>query len=421
MILSYKFRLYPNHQQRASLNRMLEIHRQVYNAALQERKEAWRGCGVSIGYTDQANQLKPIRAFDPDVAWCNYSSLQQTLRRLEKAFQAFFRRIQAGEKPGYPRFKGKSRFNSVCYVYGDGIRLKYDRLYVQKVGLIRLFHHRPLPEEGVIKMIVLKRDRVGNWYAIFQVELAHRHVSLRKSPAVGVDMGLEYFATLSTGEQVENPRWFRRAEERLSVLQRKRARCEKGSKRHRELTRQIRRLHQRVANKRRDFQHKLSTRLVQEYGFIAVEGLNVNGLCRSQVSKSMGDAGWAQFLAMLEYKAERAGTQIVRVDPNGTSQVCSRCGCAVPKTLSEREHRCLQCGFTAPRDVNAAWVILGRGKARTGPPRKGFRVRRVSDPTEAVAGSRPLFLTGSRRGSRQRTSRCPHPLAGNLVARNGWS
>ncbi len=372
MVLSYKFRLYPNQQQRQALNRILEIHRQVYNAALQERREAWRRCGVSIRYTDQANQLKAIRAFDPDLAWCNYTSLQQTLRRLDKAFQAFFRRVKAGEKPGYPRFKGKGWFKSVCYVYGDGIRFKDERLYVQKVGLIRLFQHRPIPEEGIIKMAVLKRDRIANWHVVLQVELPDPEVPPRDGPAVGMDIGLESFATLSTGEQVENPRWFRQGGEKIALLQRKRARCQRGSKRFRELSRQLREQHAGIADKRRDFQHKLSARLVQEYGFIAVEDLNVKGLCRSHVSKSMGDAGWAQFLAMLEYKAERAGTLVVKVDPNCTSQVCSYCGCVVSKALSERQHNCSRCGFTAPRDVNAAQVILARGRARTGPPRKGF-------------------------------------------------
>ncbi len=365
------------------MNRVLEIHGQVYNDALRERKEAWKRCGVSVRFTDQANQLKEIRSFDPDVAWANYSSLQQTLRRLDKAFQAFFRRVKAGEKPGYPRFKGKGWFKSVCYVYGDGICLKEGRLYVQNVGLVRLFQHRPVPEEGIIKMAVLKRDRLGNWYLVLQVELPEPDVPLREDPPVGVDMGLEHFATLSTGEQIENPRWFREAEQRLAVLQRWRARCQRDSCRYRELTRQIRNLHHRVTEKRRDFQHKLSARLVRAYGLIAVEDLNIKGLHRSHVAKSMGDAGWAQFLHMLEYKAERASALVVRVNPAGTSQTCSRCGCVVPKPLSQRQHNCPHCGFTAPRDVNAALNVLSLGRARTGPPHKGFLV-----PTRAgVAGS----------------------------------
>ena len=394
MLLSYKFRLYPNSSQRQALDRILEIHRQVYNAALKERRHAWKRCDVSIRYTDQANQLKDIRSFDDDIAWCNFSSLQQTLRRLDKAFQAFFRRAKAGETPGYPRFKGRGWFKSVCYVYGDGIRLKDGRVYVQHVGLVRLFQHRSIPDGGTIKMAILKRDRVGNWYVVLQVELSDMHIPLRDGPAIGIDMGLTHFATLSTGEMIENPRWFREAEEQLALLQHKRARHKRGSRRYRELSRQIRRLHERVANKRRDFQHKLSARLVREYGLIIVEDLNVKGLCRSHCRKSMGDAAWAQFLHMLEYKAAKAGTLYMPVDPNGTTQNCSGCGRRVPKTLSVRQHTCPHCGFTAPRDVNAALNILTRGRlalsvaerGRTGPPRKGFLVpARVE-----VAGCSPL-------------------------------
>ena len=384
MIRSFKYRLYPNTQQRQALNRILELHRQLYNAALQERREAWKRCRVSISYTDQANQLKEIRRFDEDAAWLNYSSMQQTLRRLDKAFRAFFRRVKAGEKPGYPRYKGKGWFKSVCYVYGDGIRLKGGRLYVQNVGQVRIFQHRPIPDDGEIKMAILKRDRVGNWYVIFQVELPDVEFLPNGKPDVGVDMGLQYFASLSTGEQIENPRWFRETEEKLAALQRRRARCRRGSRRYRELTRQIAKLHQRIANRRRDFQHKLSRRLVEEFGLIFCEDLNVKGLCRSQVSKSMGDAAWAGFLSMLDYKAASAGSRVIYVSARGSSQECPACGCFVPKSLSDRWHICPHCGYVAPRDVAGAQVILNRGRARTGPRRKGFPA------PGGVAGSRPI-------------------------------
>ena len=364
MKLAFKYRLYPNSEQHQALNRILEIHRQVYNDALKERREAWERCRVSIRYTDQANQLKPIRTFDTDVAWCNYSSLQQTLRRLDKAFQAFFRRVKAGkEKPGYPRFKGKSWFRSICYVYRDGTRLKNGRLYIQNVGLVRIFQHRPIPDDAKIKMVVLKRDKVGNWYAVFQIEVLDACLAVRDEPAVGIDMGLEHFAALSTGELVDNPRWFRQAEEKVATLQRRRARCRRGSRKDKELSRQIAALHRDITRKRHDFHHQLSTRLVNEYTLIAIEDLNIKGLAKSHVSKSIGDAGWGQFVQMLEYKAQRAGIRLVKVNPNGTSQICSNCGRHVQKSLSVRTHHCPHCGFVAQRDVNAALNILGLGQS----------------------------------------------------------
>jgi len=361
MLRSYEFRLYPGAPQRRALDRVLEIHRQIYNAALQERREAWKRCHVSIRYTDQANQLPEIRQFDDDAAWLNYSSLQQTLRRLDKAFSAFFRRFQNGEKPGYPRLKGKGWFKSVTYIYGDGVRLRNGRLYIQNVGEVRIFQHRPISEGSRIKMAVLKRDCLGNWHVIFQVELPDVLFVPNGKPAVGMDMGLQYFLSLSTGEQVENPRWFREAEGSLAILQRQRSRCKPGSRQYRELRRQIAEWHQDIANRRKDFQHKLSRRLVSECGLIVREELNVNGLCRSQVSKSMGHAAWARFLMMLDYKAVSAGSRVIGVDPHGTSQACPMCGSVVPKSLSDRWHDCPDCGYAAPRDVASAQVILNRG------------------------------------------------------------
>ena len=299
MILTYKYRLCPTQEQSRKLERIVEIHRQLYNAALEERREAWQRCQVSIRYRDQADQLKELRTFDSDAAWLNYTSIQQTLRRLDKAFAAFFRRVKASQKAGYPRFKSRKFFRSVCYVYNDGMRLKNGRLYVQNVGQVRLFQHRSLPD-GNIKMVVLKQDGEDNWQACFQVETADIQGCQRNQPAIGVDMGLENFAVLPEGQVIDNPRWFRKAEEKLALLQQRQARCKRGSRKYQELGRQITRLHQATADRRRDFHHKLAAWLVKTYGLIAVEDLNISGLARSRVSKSIADAGWGQFLQILE-------------------------------------------------------------------------------------------------------------------------
>jgi len=342
------------------LDKMLEIHRTIYNDALTERREAWKRCGASISYYDQANQLRGIREFDEDAAWCNFSSLQQTLRRLCKSFDSFFRRVKAGEKAGYPRFKGRRWYKSFQFTYGDGLRLKDGRLYVQNIGLIRVFQHRPLPDEAKIKTAILKRDNLDHWHVVFQLELPDVEAAPDGRPEVGIDMGLETFAALSTGELIENPRWSRSAEEKLATLQRRRARCKKGSRKYAELSRQIRHLHEHTANQRRDFQHKESAKIAARFGLIAVEDLNIKGLARSHVSKSIVDVGWGYFLNMLSYKAERAGGQFVSVNPNGTSQYCSGCGCRVEKSLSVRVHSCPYCGLVLNRDENAARNVLSR-------------------------------------------------------------
>lgn len=383
---SYRYRLYPSRAQARALDRTLGGHRQLYNAALQERREAWRMRRASVTYYMQANQLRELRTFDEEIAALNYSSCQQTLRRLDKAFQAFFRRVRKGDKPGYPRFKSRHHFHSMAFVYDDGIRLKGGRLYVQGVGRVRVFFHRPLPNGANIKQVIVKRTAGEAWYAVFQWELPDTNSTAHPGPAVGVDMGLEYFAALSTGELIENPRWLRKSEAHLALLQRMQARHQRGSRRRQQQRRAISRLHKHVAAQRRDFQHKLSHRLAGEFGLLAVEDLNVQGLARSHVAKSIHDAAWGSFLLMLRYKAEEAGSVVVEVDARGTSQVCSGCGQMVPKTLSERQHLCPHCGFTASRDVNAALNILSRGTARTGWPRKGLLV-----PVGAgVAGSRLL-------------------------------
>lgn len=360
---SYKYRIYPSRKQAKLLNEMLGIHRGIYNDALHHRIMVWRQHRVSIGLYNQTYELKAIRALEPNVAWCNYNSLNRTLRRLDKAYKAFFRRIKSGEKKvGFPRFKGYRFFNSIEYTYDNGIRLKGDnRLYIQNIGLIRLFYHRPIPDDARIKVAVIKRDNLGKWSVVLQIELPDPQLAMRRDPAVGIDMGLEVFCALSTGELIDNPRWFRQAEEKLAVLQKRRARCKRGSRQYCTLSKQISRLHQRTANQRHDFHNQLSTRLIREFGTVAVEKLNIKGLAKSHVSKSIGDAGWGQFLAMLEYKALEHGSQFAKVNARNTSQLCSACGCIVKKSLSVREHNCPECGYIANRDVNAARVILSRG------------------------------------------------------------
>lgn len=373
---SYRYRLYPSRIQAKLLNKMLEIHRGIYNDALTERREAWKRCKISINYYDQANQPRDIRTFDENAAWCNYSSLQQTLRQLRKAFDGFFRRVKAGEKAGYPRYKGRHWFKSICFVYDDGLRLRDGKLYIHNVGLVRIFQHRPLPADADIKMAVLKRDNLGRWFVVFQLEMPDSEPASSDLPEVGLDVGLETFAALSTGELIENPRWLRAAESKLATLQRQRARCAKRSRKYSKLTRQICRLHGHTANQRLDFHHKESAKIAQCFGLIAVEDLNVKGLARSHVSKSIGDAGWSSFLSMIEYKAESAGSRFIRVSPNGTSQYCSGCGCRVEKDLSVRVHSCPHCGLTLDRDVNAARNILWLGQSLA-----------VKCPAEAVGGS----------------------------------
>lgn len=363
---SYKYRIYPNRKQVRTLDSVLWAHRKLYNAALQHRIWAWRDRRLTVNSYSQGLELKDIRKHDDDFTRCNANALKRTLRRLDKAYNNFFRRIKQRQEPGFPKYKGRAFFASIEYTYNNGVRLKGDRVYIQEVGEMRMFYHRPIPDDAQIKAVTIKREGTNRWYAIFALDVGDTNGPMRDGPAVGLDMGLEYFCALSTGELIPNPRWFRTDEQRLGILQKRRARCKRGSRRYRELSRQIKGLHSRIANKRHDFHNQLSTRLVREFGLIAVEDLNIKGLARSHVSKSMSDAGWGQFLRMLEYKAEEHGSKFYKVNARNTSQVCSECGCIVKKDLSVREHNCPECGYMAHRDVNAARAVLARATERMG-------------------------------------------------------
>ncbi len=280
---------------------------------------------------------------------------------MDKAFRAFFRRVKAGGCPGSPRFKPEGRFRSFEYPsYGDGCRLKNGRLYVQRVGHFKVKLHRPI--EGRIKTVSLKRSACGKWYAVFSCDLGDAPEATADGPAVGIDLGLKSFLVASDGASVEPPCHYRKAQKKLRRAQRALARKRKGSIRRGNARRRVAKLHEKVANQRRDFHHKQARRLVERYGLIAVEALNVEGIARSRLAKSALDAGWASFLQILRYKAEEAGTRIVAVDPRNTTQACSRCGRTpeAKKTLSDRTHSCA-CGYTAGRDVNAALNILRLG------------------------------------------------------------
>lgn len=354
---SYAYRLYPSRRQVEALAELLEFHRELYNAAIEERREAWRRLRVSINYFVQANQLKEIRRIRPEFAQFNHSACQQTLRRVSKSFQAFFQRIQAGRTPGYPRFKSSSRFNSVVFVFGDGATRRNDRLKVQGVGAIKVKWHRPFPPGAIIKQVVLHR-KLDIWYATFQIDSPDRALPRHDGGPIGIDLGLKHLIGLSNGELIDAPQYFRKAERQLRRQQRRMCRRVIHSRGWRDAVKQVAKTYAHIARQRKDHAHKLSRRLADKYSLIAVEDLHVQGLSQTNRSKSVFDAGWAQLLAMIDYKVVNTGSHIVRVNPRFTSQICSACGSNVKKDLNVRMHICPHCGLSLDRDVNAARNIL---------------------------------------------------------------
>jgi putative transposase len=354
--LTYKYQLLPTPTQAAFLAGQLKEAASLYNAALEERIGAYRLCRKSISYYDQASQLKAMRA-DGCLAIVNFSCSQDVLRRVDKTFSAFFARCKRGEKKvGFPRFRSFRRYDSITFPFhGNGCKLIGSKLRIQSAGAIKVNLHRPV--KGKIKTVTIKRE-AARWFACFSVERDPEPLPLNER-ATGIDVGLTSFAVLADGTKIENPRHYRNAEARLRRCQRKAARRRKGSIRRRKAVLLLQRAHVHIRNQRSDFHHKLSRQLVNSYGVIAVEDLNVKGLAGGMLAKSVHDAGWASFFKILSYKAEDAGRGIVKVNAKGTSQTCT-CGAVVPKTLADRWHKCSVCGLSAGRDHVSAQVILQR-------------------------------------------------------------
>jgi|tagenome__1003787_1003787.scaffolds.fasta_scaffold20982836_1 putative transposase len=394
-LLSYTFRLYPNRAQADALTGMLGAFCDLYNAGLQQRIEAYRRCGLSLRYLDQANELKAVRGTDERLVGFSFSAEQQVLRRLDKAVKAFFRRLKdRNGKAGVPRFQSKSRFDSAEFRVGDGLTIrKTKRLGITGIpGEIKIKWHRALPEGAKVGAAVLSRSN-GQWLVCFQTEVERPAVE-RPVSTVGVDMGLSSLVALSTGETIQAPPWTKRAAKGLRRRQRALARKRRFSAGWKRAKRAVARYQAKVAARRRDFLHKLSHRLVREHSRIALEDLNVRGLARTMLAKAVHNAAWPQLIAMLSYKAANAGGEVVLVDPRGTSQTCPECGTIKAKTLAEREHRC-DCGAVLDRDVAAAMVVHRRAFGFA----PGHGVRYLSGPVaaqlfrEAACGSDGVVTT----------------------------
>ena len=357
VVRNYKFRIYPNKTQAKVLIRWLETCRRLYNAALAQRKDAWESESRSISQYQQNGWLTDAKKTNSFYKELHSQVAQEVMARLKKAFDAFFRRVASGEKPGYPRFKGHGRYNSLTFPqWGNGASFANGKLKLSKVGLLKIILHREIP--GTIKTVTIRREASGKWHAIFSVTMEIEVPAHHPGPKVGLDVGIEKFAMLSDGTRIENPKHLRQAEKKLKTAHRNVSRKRKGSRNRGKARLKLARAYEKVANRRRDFHHKESRKLVRVYSGIAVEDLRIeNMVLNRHLAKSIQDAGWGEFLAMLECKAESAGSEVRKVSPHGSSQECSRCGATVKKSLSQRVHRCPHCGLVMDRDENAAEVL----------------------------------------------------------------
>jgi len=356
---TYKYRLYPTRNQIRILDATLNMCRDLYNSALQERIEAYKKSGIPLWYVDQAKKLPKLKELNPQYEFIYAQVLQDVLRRLDKTFKNFFRRIKNHETPGFPRFKGENRYNSFTYPQLR-FEISGNKLYLPKIGDIRLKLSRSI--QGTIKTCTIVR-KIDTYYACFSVEI-EKDIKPRKiEKVVGIDVGIKSFAVLSDGVQVSNPVYLKQSEKKLVKEQRRLSRKKKGSNNRKKQRIIVAKVYGRIVNQRTDFQHKLSRQLVNSYDKIFVEDLHIKNMVKNhRLAKSISDASWGSFIQKLEYKAEEAGIEVGRVNPQNTSRICHVCGYVNRDlTLSDRTWICPVCNTKHDRDVNAAVNILVTG------------------------------------------------------------
>lgn len=359
MLKVYKFRLYPSKAQLTRLERTLELCRMVYNETLAYRKDKYEHEHVNVSNYESHYLLPQWKQEYPDLKLVFSQALQEVQERVDLAFRQFFRRVKNGEKPGYPRFKGYGWYDSFTYPQ-MGFKVGDNTITLGKIGEVCMVKHREI--SGNVKRVTIRRNANGKWYACLTVDSEYQVVPLRNTPVIGIDVGLMSFATLSNGEKIPNPRFFRREENELAKAQRRLSRQEKDSRKRLKKLKVVRRVHERIVNKRYDFVHQLSRQLVNSYGLISIEDLNIKGMLRNHsLAKSISDAAWRMLITVTLYKAESAGTTVTLVNPANTSKMCSTCGSIVEKTLADRVHHCSVCGLSIDRDENAAKNILRLG------------------------------------------------------------
>jgi putative transposase len=359
MILkTFKYRLYPSKAQSRLLHQTVETCRRWYNACLAERKTAWESEKRGVSKFEQLAKVKDYRKENPYAAQLHSHILQVVVADLDKAFQAFFRRVQAGETPGYPRFKGSNRLDSFgLKENGNGFKIDGRRLKISGMGRVRVRWHRPI--EGRIKTVRIRRQ-AGEWYACFACEIQEQPLS-PTGKVIGMDVGVHHLLATSENEVVENPHWYRTEQQKLRVIQRRVARRKKGGANRQKAVLALQRQHFYVANSRKDFLDKLANHFIKNYDVIALEDLQIKGMVRNHhLSKSILDAGWGYLKTHLVSKAVEAGREVILVDPAYTSKTCCSCGRVLEElSLADRWVDCA-CGLSMDRDVNAALNILKR-------------------------------------------------------------
>jgi len=352
MKLTYKYRIYPTKKQQSILNGQLETCRFLYNKLLGIRKNKWEKEKKSISCYDTQNLIPKLKEEFPQLKSVYSQVLQNVNVRVDLAYQGFFRRLKTGEKPGYPRFRGKNRYSSICYSqYGNGCKLDKNKISLSKIGDVYVELHRPI--NGNPKTLTISKTQTNKWFVSISCDdvSPKKNKFTRTGKECGIDVGIKSFATFDNGNKIKNPRFFETEQREL------------GKKQKQEKWKVVKRVHERIKNKRNDFLHKTTNDILNKYDFIYIEDIETNKLLKKRwCSKQISDVAWSNFSNILSYKAEYADKLIVKVNPAYTSQTCHKCGTRTLKELKDRVFECgCGCGINMDRDVNAARNILRLG------------------------------------------------------------
>lgn len=374
MIITYQYKLRPNKDQVAKMYTWLELLRRHYNYCLGQRFDWWEynRCDVNScpltcsiapladrpNYYSQQNKLPETKELFPEYRNIHSQVLQNCVKRVDLAFERFVNPDSTGKRFGKPRFKGKGRYRSFTFTQMNQGCLESNKIKLPKIGKLKFIYHRPIPSGFTIKTanISLKAD---GWYIALSLEDKTVPIFIpdeipNDKNTLGIDLGLIDFLVDSEGVGEPIPQYYRKSQKKLAKLQKKLSTQKKGSKRRAKAVVKVARHHKKVVDKRKNFHYQVANNLVAKAKYIACEDLNIKGLAKSRLAKSVHDAGWASFISILKIKAANAGSLVIEVNPNGTSKICSNCGCSVQKTLSDRTHKCPECFLEIGRDQNAA-------------------------------------------------------------------
>ncbi|WYL96279.1 MAG: transposase [Gloeotrichia echinulata IR180] len=378
MKTSYQYKIKPTKEQSAKIDKTLEMLRCQYNYLLAQRFDWYEMNRCPIDrcplichipelkeqplYYNQKASLVQLKVDRPWYKEIHSQVLQEVPKRVELAFDRWLKGDVNGKKSGRPRFKGKGQYKTFTYAQFKQRNFVVNKITLSKIGDVKVIVHRPIPDGLKIKTASVTKKADGYYVSLSLEDSTVPTIKPDFNPEsiTGIDMGLKEFLTTADGETVAIPQHYRKAQKRLRVIQKRVSRRKKGSNRRQKAVKKLGRQHKKVADKRKDFHFKTANNLLKKYDVIAHEDLNIKGISRSRLSKSVHDAGWGNFLSIITNKAKNAGLLVIPVNPKNTSQDCSNCGAKVPKKLHERWHNCPHCGCSLDRDHNAAINIKNR-------------------------------------------------------------